>query len=174
MTQEDAPTRLPTQETKTFADLEREFVKRVARIVWCSLATVDRQDRPRIRIAHPIWEVVDGKPVGYWSTFPRSLKAKHIARNPNVSLTYWDPVHEQIYVDAKADWLEAPEDKQRIWDLYKNTPEPLGYDLAVWGFWKDGPQGKNFGVLRLQPTRVELFSIGALMSGQPPLVWKPQ
>jgi general stress protein 26 len=172
MTQEDAPGRVPTHFANDFSDLEPEFMKRVARVVWCSMATVDRQDRPRMRIAHPIWEVADGKPLGYWSTFPRSLKAKHIARNPNVSLTYWDPVHEQIYVEAKADWLDAPEDRQRVWDLYKNTPEPLGSDLAVWGFWKAGPQGKNFGVLRLQPTRVEMFSIGDLMSRRPPTVWK--
>lgn len=174
MTHEDAPQRLPTVLTNDFSDLEPEFMKRVARIVWCSLATVNRKDRPRIRIAHPIWEVIDGRPVGYWSTFPKSLKSKHIARNPRVSMTYWDPVHEQIYVDAKADWLESPEDKERVWNLYKNTPEPLGYDLSVWDFWKDGAHGKNFGVLRMQPTRVELYSIGDLITGKPPTVWKPR
>lgn len=174
MTQEDAPQRLPTHHTADFSELEAEFMKRVERIVWCTLATVDRQDRPRTRIAHPIWQVVDGKPVGYWSTFPQSLKAKHITRNPRVSMTYWDPVHEQIYIDAEADWLESPKDKQRIWDLYKNTPEPLGYDLAAWGFWKAGPEGKNFGVLRMKAIRVELFSIGDLISGRPPMVWKPR
>lgn len=174
MTQENAPARLPTHITTDFSELEAEFMKRVARIVWATLATVDRKGRPRTRISHPIWVVENGQPVGYWSTVPGSLKSKHIARNPNVSLTYWDPVHEQIYIQAKADWLDTPEDRQRIWDLYKDTPEPLGYDLAVWGFWKAGPQGKNFGVLRLQPTRVELFSIGALMSRQPPIVWKPR
>lgn len=172
MTQE-APAFPPTRETTDFSELEAEFLKRVAKTVWCTLVTVDRQDRPRSRIAHPIWEIVDGKPVGYWSTVPHSHKRKHIARNPNVSMSYWDPGQEQIYVDATADWLDSPEDKERVWDLYKSIPEPLGYDLGVWGFWKAGPQGKNFGVLRLQPTRVEMYSLMAMFQRQPPIVWRP-
>jgi len=171
---DEAPQRLATRKTSDFSELEPEFMKRVARIVWCTMATVDRQDRPRSRIAHPIWVMEDGKPVGYWSTVPHSHKRKHLARNPNVSLLYWDPVHEQIYIQAKANWLDSPEDRQRVWDLYKNTPEPLGYDLAVWGFWKAGPEGKNFGVLRFEPSRVELYGIADLISGAPPLVWKPK
>jgi hypothetical protein len=174
MSDETEGRRLPTRHTNDFAALEPEFMKRVARIVWCTLATVDRSGRPRTRIAHPIWEAVDGTPVGYWSTVPHSLKAKHIARNPNVSLTYWDPMHEQIYIEAEADWTDSPEEREYVWELYKRTPEPLGYDLAVWDFWKAGPHGKNFGALRLRPRRIELYSIGALMSGQPPLVWKPR
>ncbi len=164
---------MTTRMTNDFSELETEFLKRVARIVWCTLATVDRQDRPRTRIAHPIWAVEDGVPVGYWSTVPHSHKRKHLARNPNVSMTYWDQVHEQIYIQAEADWLDTPGDRERIWELYKQTPEPLGYDLAVWGFWKAGPQGKNFGVLRFKPSRVELYGIADLIAQRPPLVWKP-
>jgi general stress protein 26 len=174
MTQEEVPKRLAAQHTTDFSQLEAEFMKRVARIVWCSMATVDRAGRPRSRVAHPIWVVEDGKPAGYWSTVPHSHKRKHLAHNPHVSLSYWDPVHEQIYIDAEADWLDTPEDRERIWNLYKDMPEPLGYDLAVWGFWKAGPQGKNFGVLRFRPTRVELYGIADLMQGKPPIVWKPR
>lgn len=174
MTQEESPQRLATQITNDFSQLEPEFMKRVARIVWCAMATVDRAGRPRSRVAHPIWVVEDGKPVGYWSTTPHSHKRKHLARNPHVALSYWDPVHEQIYIDAEADWLDTPEDRERIWQLYKDTPEPLGYDLAVWGFWKAGPQGKNFGVLRFRPSRVEMYGIADLMQRKPPTVWKPQ
>src|SRR6202158_901086 len=101
MTQEDASQRMPTHETLNFAEIEPEFMRRVERIVWCTVATVDRQGRPRTRILHPIWEVADGMPVGYIATGRHSLKEKHLAGTPYVSLTYWDPVHEQVYVDAK-------------------------------------------------------------------------
>ena len=65
-----------------FAELEPEFTRRVSRIVWCSVATIDRAGNPRTRILHPIWEVIDGVPVGYIATGRHSLKEKHIARNP--------------------------------------------------------------------------------------------
>ena len=40
----------------SFADIKEEFNKRVSRIVWCTVATVDTKGRPRSRILHPIWE----------------------------------------------------------------------------------------------------------------------
>jgi general stress protein 26 len=170
MTQEDAPQRQPTQETRDFSELEGEFMKRVARIVWCTVATVDGKGRPRTRILHPIWETVDGKPVGYIATGRHSHKEQHIAGNPHVSLSYWDQVHEQIYIDAKADWSDAPEERQRIWDMFKKARPPLGYDPAM--IWRNGPLADDFGVLRLMPSRIEMFSLGWLMQGKPPLVWR--
>lgn len=170
MTQDDAPGRVPTHEAHDFAELQAEFMKRVGRIVWCTVATVDRQNRPRTRILHPIWEVVEGQPVGYIATGRHSHKEKHLAAKPYVSLSYWDQVHEQIYIDAKSEWSDAPAERQRIWDLYKNTPPPLGYDPGM--IWATGPLADDFGVLRLRPTRIEMFSIAALMQRQPPLVWR--
>ena len=43
-------------EVATFAEIEEEFRKRVGKIVWCTVTTVNRQDRPRSRILHPLWE----------------------------------------------------------------------------------------------------------------------
>ncbi|MEO8456723.1 MAG: pyridoxamine 5'-phosphate oxidase family protein [Chloroflexota bacterium] len=170
MTQEDAPQRLATQETRDFSELEAEFMKRVARIVWCTVATVDGKGRPRTRILHPIWETIDGKPIGYIATGRHSHKEQHIATNPHVSLSYWDQVHEQIYIDARAHWSDAPEERQRIWDMFKAAPPPLGYDPAM--IWRNGPLADDFGVLRLAPSRIEMFSLGWLMQGKPPVVWR--
>ena len=36
------------------------FVDMAHRIVWCTAATVDRANRPRSRVLHPIWEWGDG------------------------------------------------------------------------------------------------------------------
>jgi general stress protein 26 len=169
MTQEEAPTRQPTKEVADFAGIADEFNRRVSGIVWCTVATVDTKNRPRTRILHPIWET-DGGVVGYIATGRHSFKEKHIANNPNVSLTYWDPEHQQVYVDATADWLDDIVDKQRIWDLFKNTPMPYGYDPGM--IWREGIEKSDFGVLRLKPRRIELFGIADLMAGRPPTVWR--
>ena len=153
----------------TFAAIEEEFVARVSRIVWCTVATVDRKGRPRSRILHPIWEGA----TGWIATGRNSFKARHLAGNPYVSLTYWSPEHKQIYAECKAEWEDDPGEKRRIWELSKSTPPPLGYDPAIIPDWKDGPASPDFGVLKLTPWRIELWSIQDMMAGKPPQVWRP-
>jgi general stress protein 26 len=150
----------------SFAEIQEEFMNRVHRIVWCTVATVDTKDRLRSRILHPLWE----GPTGWIATSRHSLKEKHLAHNPYVSLTYWDPQHQQIYADCKAEWEESSVEKGRLWDLFKSTPPPLGYDLGL--FWK-GPEDPNYGLLKLTPWRIELSSLNDLLAGLPPKVWRP-
>ena len=151
-----------------FEEIADEFAARVGRIVWCTVATVDRKGRPRTRILHPIWE----GSTGWIATGRHSPKERHLAGNPYVSLTYWSPEHQQIYADCKAEWEDSAEEKRRIWELYKNTPPPLGYDPAIIPVWKDGPGSPDFGVLKLTPWRIELWSIQDMMAGKPSLVWR--
>jgi len=156
-------------DVQSFAEIEQEFLARVSRIVWCTVATVDTRGQPRTRILHPIW---DG-PTGYIATGRHSLKEKHLAGNPSLSLTYWDPKQDIVYVEANTEWLDDPSDRRRIWDLYKTTPPPLGYDPAMIPVWKDGPESPEFGVLKLTPRRIELTGLQAVMGGQPAQIWKP-
>ena len=86
----------------SFDEIAKEFNSRVARIVWCSVATVDAKGRPRSRILHPIWE----GSTGWIATGRHSHKEKHLEKNPYVSLSYWDQQHQQIYIDAKAEWID--------------------------------------------------------------------
>lgn len=148
----------------SFGEIEEEFMARVRRIVWCTVATVDRQGRPRSRILHPIWE----GSTGYIATGRETLKTKHLAENPYVSLTYWDQQHQQIYADCRAEWDDRPEEKQRLWDLYKETPPPLGYDPGM--IWPS-PDDPTFGILKLTPWRIELHSLYDMPAGKEPLVW---
>ncbi len=150
----------------SFSDIEKEFMDRVARIVWCTVTTVDTKDRPRARLLHPIWE----GSTGWIATGRNSHKAKHIEHNPYVSLSYWDPQHEQIYAECKAEWIDDMDEKKRLWDLFKSTPEPLGYDLNL--FWKsvDDP---TYGLLKLNPWRIEVSTLAGMMQGQEPKVWRP-
>jgi hypothetical protein len=39
----------------SFAEIEPEFIERAHRMVWCDMATVGPDGRPRTRIAHPVW-----------------------------------------------------------------------------------------------------------------------
>ena len=149
-----------------FSDIEEEFMARISRTIWCTVTTVDGKGRPRGRILHPIWEGA----TGWIATGRQTFKAKHIAANPYVSLAYWDPQHEQVFADCRAEWVEDPVEKQRLWELFKSTPEPLGYDLGM--FWKEGPSDPTYGLLKLTPWRVELWSLGAMMKGEAPRVWR--
>jgi general stress protein 26 len=149
-----------------FSDIEEEFMRRVAKTVWCSVATVDTRGRTRSRILHPIWE----GSVGWIATGRDSLKAKHIEANSYVSLTYWDPDHEQVIADCTAEWIDDQSEKERLWELFKSTPPPLGYDLAAFFQAVDNP---GYGLMKLTPWRVELWSLKRLAVGEPPEVWKP-
>jgi general stress protein 26 len=151
-------------EVATFEELQEPFDERVARIAWAGVTTIDRRGRPRVRILHPIWE----GSTGWIATGRQSFKAKHLAENPYVSICYWDPQHEQVYVEAHAEWDDDAATKQRIWDLYKNTPSPLGYDPAI--IWPS-VEHESFGLLRLTPWRVEISSLGTMAGQGQVLVW---
>ena len=154
-------------EVERFEDLQDELMTRVRKITWCSAATLDTQDRTRIRLLHPIWE----GPVAWVLTNRDSLKAKHLERNPHVSLCYWDPDHRQVYADCRAQWCDTLVEKARVWQLFKSEPEPYGYDPAI--IWS-GPDDPTLGLLRLDPWRLELSSIHDLEDGKMRIrVWRP-
>jgi len=142
-----------------FADIEKDFLARVRQIVWCNVATVDRRGRPRSRILHPIWE---GR-TGWILTGRHTLKTRHLAANPHVSLCYATGDLQQVYVDCRAEWADDPADKMRLWDLFASIPPPIGYDPIA--FWPRGKEDPSFGVLRLTPWRIEITSLADLVSG---------
>jgi general stress protein 26 len=149
----------------SFSDIEAEFQARVSRIVWCTVATVDRRGRPRTRILHPIWEGA----TGWIATGRETLKTRHLEHNPYVSLCYWDQQHQQVYADCLAEWDDDMAQKRRVWDLYKNTPPPLGYDPGM--IWQSGVEDPTYGLLKLTPWRIELYALGDLISGKDSQVW---
>jgi hypothetical protein len=89
--------------------------------------------------------------------------------NPYVSLAYFDDKFEPVYVDCLAEWVDDPAEKRRIWELYKSTEPPLGYDPGtIW----ESPVDPDFGLLKLTPWRLELASIADQVAGIPPKVWR--
>ncbi|MCK6630629.1 MAG: pyridoxamine 5'-phosphate oxidase family protein [Anaerolineae bacterium] len=135
----------------SFAELEQEFIERVHRMVWCNVATLDTQNRPRSRILHPIWEGA----TGWIGTRRKSPKAKHLTHNPHVSLAYIADIAKPVYADCVAEWADDRESKQRVWELFKAAPEPLGYDPGLIFGSMDNP---DYGVLKLTPWRIEVAS----------------
>jgi general stress protein 26 len=152
-------------EVQHFSEIEAEFTQRVHTMVWCSMATVDSQQRPRSRIMHPIW---DGA-TGWIGTRRQSHKARHLARNPHVSLAYIADLAKPVYADCTAEWVDDLAEKQRIWQLFKEAPEPLGYDPApLFG----SPESEGFGLLKLTPWRIDLVTFPAPSMDEGTRVWR--
>lgn len=138
----------------SFAEFQDDFLTWTAGIVWCTVTTVDGRGRPRSRVLHPIWEVIDDAPVGWVVTSKTPVKTRHIAANPHVACMYWSPAQNTVSIDAVASWVEDAETKRHVFDLFNATP-PLGYDLG--GFGDEGPANPLFEPLRLDAWRVQLL-----------------
>ncbi len=134
----------------SFAEIESEFIRRVHTIVWCSFATLDTKNRVRSRILHTIWEGA----TGWILTHRHSLKEKHLAHNPHASLAYVADIAKPVYVHCTAAWDDEAASKERIWEMFKAAPPPLGFDPAPFFQSVDHPE---CGLLRLTPWRIELF-----------------
>lgn len=144
-----------------FKEMADEFKQRVEEMVWCSAATVDTIGRPRTRVLHPIWDGHDG----WIITYRDSAKVKHLAKKPNLSLAYIKNPMKPVYVDCTVEWLADMTEKQHVWDYFKNTPEPYGYNPELI-FGAIG--GERVGILKLIPWRIEVYTIGVESK-----TWKP-
>lgn len=133
----------------SFDEIREEFFQRISQVVWCNVATIDTQGRPRSRIWHPIWEDM----VGWIATRRHTLKTKHLEQNPYVSLAYIADVAKPVYVDCTAVWDDDMVTKIHVWNLFKQAVPPLGYDPApIFGSVED----EHFGILKLMPWRIEV------------------
>jgi hypothetical protein len=140
------------------------FVAIAHRIVWCSVATVDPHGRPRSRVLHPYWEWDGAALTGWIATGPTPVKRAHLAANPHVSVSYWDATQDTVTAECGATWHLDEPTRTRIWNLFKETPPPLGYDPAIIPGWT-APTDDAFAVLRLDPWRLRVFP-GSILTGQ--------
>jgi hypothetical protein len=143
------------------------FVAIAHRVVWCSLATVDRRGRPRSRLVHPVWELTDDGLVGWLGSRPTPLRTAHLAATPFVSCAYWDPRHDVAVAECAAAWSE---DKEHAWAVFRSAPPPVGYDPAT--IWPDGPQDPDAGVIRLDPWRLKAADAATLAGNGTPRTWR--
>jgi hypothetical protein len=149
------------------AQVAPAFVEMAHRIVWASVASVDRRGRPRSRILHPVW-VWDGETLTGWiGTRPSPLK-----RSPHMSCNYWAPTHDTCVAECDAELLEDDDARRRAWHLLKDAPPPVGYDPSIVPGWQT-PTSPAFAALRLTPWRLRVFP-GTVLLGQggEVLVWQ--
>jgi Pyridoxamine 5'-phosphate oxidase len=148
----------------SFESIEDDFLRITREVAWATVATVDSRARPRTRILHPIWEVRDGRPVGWIGTSKSPLKVRHLEVNPHVSVSYWSPKHETAHAECRASWAEDA--RQHVWDLFVQADPPQGYDPGTIPRWKDGPLAGPFQALRLDPWRVMVLTTEDQASGR--------
>jgi hypothetical protein len=140
------------------------FVEMAHRIVWCSVATVDGQGRPRTRILHPIWQWDGERLVGWIATSPTPVKRAHLEAQPNVSLSYWAPSHDTCSAECRASWAFDDATRTMVWELFRDGPPPVGYDPAIVPGW-GSPTSDTFAAMRLEPWRLRVFP-GTVLLGQ--------
>jgi hypothetical protein len=154
-----------------FATVAPAFVEMAHRIVWATVATVDGTERPRTRILHPIWEWDGERLVGWVGTGPTPVKRADLEAHPVASVSYWSPTHDTCVADVDVTWAFDDETRVRVWNLFKNGPEPVGYDPAIVPVW-DGPTSDSFAALRFEPRRLRVFPGTVLLNqGGDVLTW---
>jgi hypothetical protein len=145
------------------------FIATAHRIVWCTVATVDRRNRPRSRVLHPYWELDGDELVGWITTRPTPLKVAHLAHSPFVSCSYWDATQDVAVAECRAEWVADVAVKAHAWELFGAAAEPLGHD--PYAIWPDGPEDPDAGVLRLTPWRLRVAGMETLLGRSPALTW---
>ncbi|MBO2450112.1 pyridoxamine 5'-phosphate oxidase family protein [Actinomadura barringtoniae] len=129
-----------------------DFVRIAHRIVWCTLATVDRRGRPRSRVVHPYWECDGGGVTGWMFTRATSPKITHLAHRSQVSCSYWDPAHEIAVAECDGEIADDEATRHKIWDLFATAEEPLGYDPRILG--SEDHRDESITVIRMTPWRL--------------------
>ncbi|MGO9451771.1 MAG: pyridoxamine 5'-phosphate oxidase family protein [Candidatus Binataceae bacterium] len=145
---------------------ENEFWKKAhevsSKATWAYLATASGS-QPKVRVVHP---AIENRRV-WVATGRNSAKAKHISGNPKVELFYQvgnDMVH--LTVTGHARFIEDAAEKKRVW-------EGKVFDYELGQFWPEGPASKDFGLMLIEPTKVELTSLAEMTQGKKPEVWRP-
>jgi general stress protein 26 len=144
---------------------ETAFWKKVhdvaSKATWAYLATAV-EGQPKVRVIHPAFE---GDRL-WVATGRSSHKAKQIERNPRVELFFQiGPEMVHLTVTGRAKFIDDKAEKKRIF-----SGKVFDYDLAQ--FWPGGPESADFGLLLVEPSRVELTSLSEMTSGTPPAVWR--
>ena len=146
-------------------DIAQPFIDMAHQIVWASAATVDRKNRPRTRVLHPIWEWDGDQLRGWVGTMPTATKRTHLEHSPYLSVNYWASNQDTCLAECHTRWAFDDASCERLWKRFKEAPAPLGYDPGIVPIWA-APTDENFAVLELTPWKLRVFPGTMLLSGQ--------
>jgi hypothetical protein len=135
-------------------------------VVWCTLATVGPDGRPRTRVVHPIWDWETG--VGWVTSRPTPLRLRHLAHQSGVSLSYWSSAQDVASIDCDASWVPT-EQKAEVWARCAAEAPPMGFDPAP--MFPEGPTSPGFAPIELRPHRVRVALASAAARGEPAWLW---
>jgi hypothetical protein len=148
------------------------FVEMAHRIVWCTVATVGADGRPRTRVLHPIWEWDGTSLTGWIATDPTSPKRTDLDAHPFASVTYWNQQQDTCTADCVATWELDAEARRAGWARFAEGPAPVGYDPKIVPRWT-APEVEAFGVLRLEPYRLRVMPGSLMLAGKGELMtWR--
>jgi hypothetical protein len=146
------------------SEIAPRFVQMAHEIVWCVAATTSQTGKPTSRVMHPIWEWDGSTLTGWIATGPDTLKAKHLAARPHMSVTYWAANHDTCTAGCNVAWDSSPEARQAGWDRFADAPAPVGYLPSSVPGWTDA-SAESFGIIRLTPQRLSLMEGSLMMHG---------
>ena len=112
---------------------------------YCAAITLDASGRPNARVVDAF--APDGEMVVWFATNPKSRKVAEIARDPRITLHYFDPqAPEQGYVAVvgRARLVDDPAEKKKRWKE--------GWEA----FWPD--RGESYLLVEVTPERIEIAS----------------
>jgi PPOX class probable F420-dependent enzyme len=142
----------------------RAEVLRVARQViqkarYATLVTVGEDGHPQARVVDPFRPEAD---MTVWlATTPRTRKVAQIARDPRVTLLYFDPAAPSyVTLLGQAELVRDPAERARRW---KEGWAP---------FYKDRNRGDDYLLVKVTPLRVEVVSERDGIAGDPQ-TWRP-
>lgn len=137
-----------------FDTVAAAFTQMANRIIYCTLTTVDRRDRPRSRMVHTMWDWDGVTLTGWVGSLITPLKQAHLANNPYVSCTFWQgpEAYDTCTAECRAELLVDEASKRDGWRRFAETPPPLGYEPdAVLPEWAEGPMAPSWGLIKLEP-----------------------
>jgi hypothetical protein len=100
-----------------------------------------------------------GRPLGWALTGRTPLKTRHLAANPHMSCSFWTPSQDTVFADCRTEWVEGDAEKAEVWDLFHDTPPPLGWGPeGMAGYGPERWRNPVFTPLRLEPWRVQVMT----------------
>ena len=154
------------------ASVAEAFIAIAHRVVWCSLATVDRRGRPRSRLVHPIWEHDARRPrrLAHLAA-RRRCAARTSPPRRSCRCSYWDPAHDVAVAECAAAWVEDPVTKRHAWEVFRRRRAARRLrprdDLAATARATPTP-----AVIRLDPWRLKAADAATLAAGGDRALWR--
>ncbi|MFE0380807.1 hypothetical protein ACFW1M_35770 [Streptomyces inhibens] len=98
--------------THDFSKVQDTLFRYIREIRYARMVTVDRRNRPRARVLLPVWEIVDGRPVGWLAAYRTPVKTAHLAHNPHTTYAYWCPRQNALFVGSLSAWAKDKESQR--------------------------------------------------------------